>query len=152
MTKSEKNIAKALNVTSYPALRVLPAGGSSLTSEVVHFTGKVSFFAIDLFLMDYAKPASSSKQQQGGKTAKGKDAPEDSKNKFKTEKASKVKTEKASDAKSAPSGQTDSSRPTKDAKSAPGKADTKRRSKEPEPPVYGDSAKKEPRERRGGEL
>ena len=147
MTKSEKNIAKALNVTSYPALRVLPAGGSSLTSEAVHFTGKVSFFAIDLFLMDYAKPASSSKQQQGGKTAKGKDAPEDSKNKFKTEKASKVKTEKASDAKSAPSGQTDSSRPTKDAKSAPGKADTKRRSKEPEPPVYG-----EPRERRGGEL
>ena len=132
MTKSEKNIAKALNVTSYPALRVLPAGGSSLTSEVVHFTGKVSFFAIDLFLMDYAKPASSSKQQQGSKTAKGKDAPEDSKN--------------------TPSGQTDSSRPTKDAKSAPGKADTKRRSKEPEPPVYGDSAKKEPRERRGGEL
>ena len=80
VSKSDKGIAKILNVTSYPALRVLPAGSSSQTSEAVHFTGKVSLFAIDLFLMDHAKPAASGdsadapkQQTQGGKTAKGKD-------------------------------------------------------------------------------
>ena len=80
VSKSDKGIAKILNVTSYPALRVLPAGSSSQTSEAVHFTGKVSLFAIDLFLMDHAKPAASGdsadapkQQTQGGKAAKGKD-------------------------------------------------------------------------------
>ena len=60
VTKAEKGIAKTLNVTAYPALRVLPAGSSAGSSEAVHFTGKVSLFSIDLFLMDYAKPAASS--------------------------------------------------------------------------------------------
>ena len=54
-------------MTSYPALRVLAAGSSSSSAEAVHFKGKVSFFAIDLFLMDYAKPAASSDQPQASK-------------------------------------------------------------------------------------
>jgi hypothetical protein len=172
VTKSE-SIAKALNVTSYPAIRVIPAGHSSATSEAVHFNGKVSFFSIDLFLMDYAKPAASSEETQGSKTSKGGDAPKDAKDKAKAEKASDAqgatkRQPKAADTAKEPKPKADAAKepkPKADAakepkpkaadkeqKPARGKADAKQRNKEPEPPVYGGSPKKESKERRGGEL
>jgi hypothetical protein len=169
VSKSEKAIAKALNVTSYPALRVLAAGSSSSSAEAVHFKGKVSFFAIDLFLMDYAKPAATSDQGQGSKAAKGKDAQNKAKadkasdgnqNKAKADKASdgnqnKAKADKASGSKGAGKGETKAKEKQGDAangaKSPRGKEDAKQSAQEPELPVY-DSAKKGSRGRRGGEL
>ena len=150
VTKAEKGIAKTLNVTAYPALRVLPAGSSASSSEAVHFTGKVSLFSIDLFLMDYAKPAASGAPKEA---TKGKAAAGDAKSKTKDEKAANAKgaskeQEKSSNAKGSSKEQGNQARPPPSGKSS---------SKEPraapaEPPVYGDSPKKNSRERRGGEL
>jgi hypothetical protein len=106
VSKSDKTLAKMLNVTAFPALRVLPAGSSSKSTEAVHYTGKVSLFAIDLFLMDFAKPAASGdsadapkQQAQGGKTAKGKDAPKDKAKEEKAAPKDKAKEEKAAGGK-----------------------------------------------------
>jgi hypothetical protein len=85
--KADKSIARALNVTSYPALRVLPAGNSSQTSEAVHYKGKISFFAIDLFLLDYAKPSASDAPKE-----KAQDSKRD-KSKAESNKADKSKAE-----------------------------------------------------------
>jgi hypothetical protein len=134
--KADKLIARALNVTSYPALRVLPAGNSSQTSEAVHYKGKISFFAIDLFLMDFAKPAASGKSKEGDSA----EAKVDTKEQGATpggKQAEAPKNQKAPSGKASAGG-----KEQKAAKSAP-----------PEPPVYGgDSPKKNSRDKRGGEL
>ena len=179
--KADKLIARALNVTSYPALRVLPAGNSSQTSEAVHYKGKISFFAIDLFLMDFAKPAASGgaddapkEKVQGSKT---KEKAQDSKTK---EKAQDSKTDKSKAEPKKSKGKSkegDSAEAKGDAKeqgatpggkqaeapknqkapsgkaSAGGKEQKAAKSAPPEPPVYGgDSPKKNSRDKRGGEL
>ena len=170
--KADKLIARALNVTSYPALRVLPAGNSSQTPEAVHYKGKISFFAIDLFLMDFAKPAASGgaddatkEKVQGSKT---KEKVQDSKtDKSKTEpKKSKGKSKEGDSAEA--KGGTKEQGATADGKqaeapknqkapsgkaSAGGKEQKTAKSAPPEPPVYGgDSPKKNSRDKRGGEL
>jgi hypothetical protein len=150
VSKAEKAIAKTLNVTAYPALRVLPAGSSAGSSEAVHFTGKVSLFSIDLFLMDYAKPAASSAPKEA---AKGKAAAGEAKSKTKDEKSSNAKgaskeQEKAANAKGASKEQGKQAKPP-----SSGKSSTKEtKTASAEPPVYGDPPKKNSRERRGGEL
>jgi hypothetical protein len=161
--KAEKEIARALNVTSYPALRVLPAGGSSETSEAVHFKGKISFFAIDLFLIDYAKPAASNagaagapKEKFQDKTDKSKDDPKKSKGKPKEGAAADAKG--GAKQQTPPAGGKQADAP-KNQKAASGKASDKGKEQKTakggaaEPPVYGgDSAKKNSNDRRGSEL
>ncbi len=161
--KAEKDIARLLNVTSYPALRVLPAGSSSETSEAAHFKGKISFFAIDLFLIDYAKPAApnagaagASKEKFQDKADKSKDDPKKSKGKPKESTAADAKGGAKQQAPPASGKQADA---PKNQKAASGKASVKGKEQKTakgasaEPPVYGgDSAKKNSNDRRGSEL
>jgi hypothetical protein len=170
--KADKSIARALNVTSYPALRVLPAGNSSQTSEAVHYKGKISFFAIDLFLLDYAKPAASGgaadapkEKAQDSKTDKSKaESNKTDKSKAESNKTDKIKAEsKKSTGKTKEGGTADAKGDAKEQgasaggkqaeapksqkapsgkASAGGKQQKAAKSAPPEPPVYGGDSSK----------
>jgi hypothetical protein len=161
--KADKSIARALNVTSYPALRVLPAGNSSQTSEAVHYKGKISFFAIDLFLLDYAKPAASGgaadapkEKAKDSKTEKSKAESKKSKGKAKEGGTADAKVDAKEQGATAGGKQAEAPKNQKAPSgkaSAGGKEQKTTKSAAPEPPVYGgDSSKKNSRDKRGSEL
>jgi hypothetical protein len=149
VSKSEKKLASLLNVSSYPALRVIPAGSTSQNSEVAHFTGKVSLFAVDLFLMDFARPTASegaaaapSEQARNGKTSKSRDVKD-------KETAGSSSGSGSSRDKPSRDKQKPADKPTNAANAQKGKGGKNVHGGDSSivPPVFGDEAKKERREK-----
>ncbi len=110
----------------------------------------MSLFSIDLFLMDYAKPAASGAQ---GQASKGKSAAGEAKSKQNDGKAStKSKDDKATGSSASKDNASASKKGAKGGGNNPKPNSEAKSGGKVEPPVYGDPPKKKSREGRGGEL